>query len=464
MFTAPTLPNRGRTALAFVLAAVLLIGGALGYRSLGQRSRGAESGLSSCFKAELSAHTALSDTWWGKPGRGPKWREAEADYRAALKSNPRLARARRGLAAVVWLRGDTKSAREIMRAQVDIPASKRDIWRATQAAYGTIPKPTDVATLTRYKAALRAENLGWSRYVALQALASNKAESRQAGREMRESYEPLRTKFAILGGMGFLGFIVGLAVLAFFFSQPQCDRLPRLKVAAWPLGAAFLVGLASQSAVAWPMRYLIGKRLDAASDSAYYAVLLLTYALGAALAAAAASWTLRRNGTTLSALGWAPRRALLYAIGGYVAIVPVLTIATLLSRQGERLLPNVETPMNSAEWMAASAHGWSLVPLFLTVCVVGPWVEELLFRGLLFRSLQTSFGFWGGAILSSAAFAALHPQLPLGFLPIWCIGIGLCVMYRRTGSLTACWLLHGLNNTVAMVLSVTVFGHLGPLW
>lgn len=464
VFAAPSNPNRGRAALAFVLAAILLMGGALGYRSLGQRSHTGESGLSSCLKGDLLARNALGGPSWELPGKGVQWREAEAQYHAALKGNPRMARARRSLAAIEWLRGEGNRARALMGAPVDIPDSRRDVWLATQAAYGAIPKPAHAATLARYKAALRAENLGWSRYVALQALASSPAEARRVAREMRESSRSLRMTYAIVALVALLGFTAGLVLLALFFSQPQRDRLERLNVPASALGFAFLLGLAAQSVVVLPMRYVLGKRLDSASDGAYFAALLATYLLGAALAAVAAHWTLKCNGSALSALGWTPRRAAIYAIGGYLALLPVLGLAGMVSTQVARLFPHVETPMNSAEWMAASAHGWSLVPVFLTVCVMGPLVEELLFRGLLFRALQSSFGFWGGAILSSAAFAALHPQLPLGFLPIWCIGIGLCAVYRRSGSLTACWMLHGLNNTVAMAFSIGAFGHLRPLW
>ena len=462
VFAAPSNPNRGRTALAFVLAAILLVGAALGYRSLGQSTHKGETAVSSCFKGDLIARYALGGPSLEPPGKGDQWREAEALYRAAMKANPRMARARRSLAAIEWLRGDYKRAREVMRAPVDIPASRRDVWLASQAAFGAIPKPSGAATLARYKAALRAESLGWSRFVALQALASSPAESRQVAGEMRASSRPLRNMMGFWVVLRLLGFTVGLVFLAMFTSQPQCDRLPRLNVTASALGFAFLLGIAGQSAVGLPMRYLLGKRLDSASDGAYFLAMMVTYVLGAAFAAVVANWALRRNGSALSALGWAPGRAPLAAVTAYLALLPVLFFAERLSALGVRLLPHVETPMNSAEWMAASAHGWGLVPVFLTVCVVGPLVEELLFRGLLFRALQSSFGFWCGAILSSAAFAALHPQLPLGFLPIGCIGMGLCLLYRRSGSLTACWMLHALNNTVAMLSSLAAFGHLRP--
>ncbi|HEY3414619.1 MAG TPA: CPBP family glutamic-type intramembrane protease [Armatimonadota bacterium] len=464
VFAAPSDPHRGRTALAFVLAAIFLIGGALAYRSVGQSSNKSDSGLSSVFKGDLLARSALGVPTVSRPGKGSQWREAEACYRAAVKSSPRMARARRSLAAVAWLRGDRKRAAEVMQAPVDIPPGRRDVWLATQAAYGAIPRPADAKTLIQFKSALRSKDLGWSRFVALQALASTAAESQRVGREMQESSRPMRTTYLVLGLMALLGFMVGLVFLGFFIAQPQCDRLPRLNVPAWSFGAAFLLGIAAQNAVGYPMRSLMGKHLDSGGEGAAFAALLAVYTLGAAVAAGLAHLTLKRNGSALSALGWAPRGAVGHAISGYLALLPVLALAGVVSTQGARLFPNVETPMNSAEWMAAGAHGWSLVPLFLTVCVVGPWVEELLFRGLLFRALQSSFGFWGGAILSSAAFAALHPQLPLGFLPIWCIGIGLCVLYRRSGSLTACWILHGINNTVALVFSVATFGHLGPLW
>ena len=464
IFAAPSNPQRGRTALAFLLAAILVIGSGLGLRAMSQRGRERERGIARCFKGDMYARYSLGLSETGTYASERQWREAETEYRAALKDSPRLARARRGLAAVKWLGGDRKAARSIMLGPADVPDAKRDVWLATQAAFGAIPKPSDSRTLERYRTSLRDKSLGWARYVAQKALAPNAAEARRIDMEMRGSGRSYMAMYIVMALGAFLCFPLGIALIVIFFVQPQRDLLPKIQCPAWRLTVAMIAGLVGPYLIFYPLRRALAGSMAQASDAMSYFVLLGTYVVWAAIVAFAVHWAVRPTNARLSSLGWTTRGAAFNAVGGYIAIVPVVVIAAVLGRVAESLFPKVETPMNSASWMSGSAHGWSLVAIFLTVCVVGPWVEEVLFRGLLFRALQPSFGFWGAAFLSSAGFAALHPQLPLGFLPLWCIGVGLCVVYRRSGSLTAAWMLHGLNNTISVIMSVTLFGHLHPWW
>lgn len=455
VFEAPSKPPLGRTALAFVLAAVLLIGIALGYRSMGRGARSSETGMSHCFRGDYMA--ARAEHWGGDR----LWTKAEAEYRFALRQNPRLSRARRGLAAILWLRGDAKGARATVTPDVDIPAERRDVWLATQVAYHAYSRPADAATRRRYKSALEAEDLGWSRLVALQALAPTKAEAARWRAVRTESGsrfggQGAMAAFALLIVLSFLG---GLAILIYSICRPWPNRIPGLPA---PVGALVLVwaaGLAVQGFPALPVRWFYGAGFEKAAGDHYFAIVLAVHTCGALLALLLCHAALKQYKSSVRNIGWSFRLAPVWAIAGYLALVPVMVLASGISQWASRLFPNVETPVNSAELLVTSAHGWGLVMVFLTVCVVGPFVEELLFRGFLYRALSKPFGTMGGAVLSSAVFAAIHPQLPLGFLPIMCIGIGLCVVYRRSGSLTAAWLLHGLNNAMIMVMSLTVYGN-----
>jgi membrane protease YdiL (CAAX protease family) len=452
VFQAPSTPPLGRTALAFVLAAVVLIGVALGYRAMGRNRRSAESGMPHCLRAEnyaqLAQHRAGA-TLWGR---------AASEYRLALRANPRLSRARRGLAAVLWLQRDLKGARDAMKPEADVPAARRDVWVATQAAFGAGVRPKDAATLRRYRTALEATDLGWSRYVALQALSSTKAEAAMWERARTRVDPGSRALQAAWSLLIFFGFVGGVAILIYSLSRPWANRIPRLAVPVTSFIFVWLVGLAVQSLPAIAAERVFGPGLDRATGDLYYVVMLAVHTSGALLALWLAHAVLKQYKVSFRDIGWSVRGAPVWAIGGYLALAPVMLAASGISSAGARLFPNVETPINSAELWTLSARGWGVVFVFLTVCVVGPFVEELLFRGFLFRGLAKPFGTTGAAVLSSAVFASIHPQLPLGFLPIMCIGIALCVVYQRSGSLTASWMLHGLNNAVIMFMSLTVHG------
>ena len=107
------------------------------------------------------------------------------------------------------------------------------------------------------------------------------------------------------------------------------------------------------------------------------------------------------------------------------------------------------------------APGFSLVAMLLAAVVVAPVVEELLFRGLLLQGLMLRFGFWPAALVSSLFFGVLHTgSLDAAgaalALATGTMGLGLCVLARRTGRLAPGIGVHALRNAVA--LSVVAFG------
>lgn len=84
-------------------------------------------------------------------------------------------------------------------------------------------------------------------------------------------------------------------------------------------------------------------------------------------------------------------------------------------------------------------------------CVIAPVGEEFLFRGFIFTALRNWRGLWPAAIITGLLFGAVHagsaPALDL--LPLAALGVGLCLLYRATGSLYPCIAAHCINNSLA---------------
>jgi uncharacterized protein len=84
-------------------------------------------------------------------------------------------------------------------------------------------------------------------------------------------------------------------------------------------------------------------------------------------------------------------------------------------------------------------------------CVVAPICEELLFRGFIFTALRNWHGTAPAAVITALIFGGVHygsaPVLDL--VPLAALGLGLCLLYRYTGSLYACIAAHSLNNSLA---------------
>ncbi len=170
----------------------------------------------------------------------------------------------------------------------------------------------------------------------------------------------------------------------------------------------------------------------------------------------------RTPGLTWASLGWRPA-----PLGAYL-LVPPIYLATLFC-SGVALaieaalffhgrvdqLNNPHTnPQQAALSVAAHPSAGELLLLFLAMAVVGPIVEELVFRALLFQVLRRHLPLWGAAMLSALIFAVLH-FIPVLLPALFIFGVVLALVFHYTRSLYCSALLHMLINAVAVVLIVT---------
>src|SRR3954449_6317836 len=103
----------------------------------------------------------------------------------------------------------------------------------------------------------------------------------------------------------------------------------------------------------------------------------------------------------------------------------------------------------------------SVVVLVLTVVVLAPITEELMFRGLLLRSFLRRMSFWPAALLSSLLFAAFHVyevRTVLGAvtlaLSVGALGLLNCFLVRITGRLTPGIMVHATYNALSLAVAL----------
>jgi len=82
---------------------------------------------------------------------------------------------------------------------------------------------------------------------------------------------------------------------------------------------------------------------------------------------------------------------------------------------------------------------------------IAPWVEEFIFRGLMFRAMLPQWGLARSVLASSAFFAVLHP--PLAWPMVFCLGALNAFVFTRTRSLLPCIVLHACYNAMVIGLS-----------
>jgi membrane protease YdiL (CAAX protease family) len=136
-----------------------------------------------------------------------------------------------------------------------------------------------------------------------------------------------------------------------------------------------------------------------------------------------------------------------YVVGGY--LVFVVTSYLWLAIIGE---PDAKDSIT--EDLGAQDSTVALIAVTFVVTVCAPLAEEFFFRGYFFGALRSN-GFWPAALLTGLAFGLVHVfGSPIAFIvPLALLGVALCFIRERTGSLYPGIALHCINNSVAMASS-----------
>lgn len=117
-------------------------------------------------------------------------------------------------------------------------------------------------------------------------------------------------------------------------------------------------------------------------------------------------------------------------------------------------LPMVSNATGLADDLTPS--GWAFV--FVAAVIVAPIVEEVLFRGVLLRSLLAIMGPWAAIVVQGVVFGCMHVQIALG-AGNWGLSIVLSAMGVVLGALTyyrrgiwASVIAHALSNGLALIV------------
>lgn len=217
------------------------------------------------------------------------------------------------------------------------------------------------------------------------------------------------------------------------------DRHRGARLAGWSLlvGSLAAIAYASRAAGGKPDGDALYRYSTAIGSIAIYGILLaiLVYGIGNGLS--------RREFLALRRpRSW--KRSLAWALGGYVAIFVGAGLLLLALDAGD------EQGLTSDEWDSSRAGAYAAN--FVAVAIVGPVVEELLYRGAGI-SLLLRFGA-PVAVLATAAGFGLGHGLVLALPALVVFGLVTAVVRLRTDSIYPSMLVHGLFNATSLIVSV----------
>ena len=101
--------------------------------------------------------------------------------------------------------------------------------------------------------------------------------------------------------------------------------------------------------------------------------------------------------------------------------------------------------------MLAEADGGTRLILLLTILIIAPVSEELIFRHFFFGGLASKLGWQNSIPFTALAFAAIHCDIQ--FIPgLFALGVALQLIYLTTGKLWNAIATHMLFNAVNVAI------------
>jgi len=174
-------------------------------------------------------------------------------------------------------------------------------------------------------------------------------------------------------------------------------------------------------------------------------------------------WLVKKQRTTEGDLGlkslptwmdilWAPAGAVVYII-----------LTTIVTSLAMAFLPFIDYTQAQETGFSELANQSEYILAFLSLVIIAPIAEEVLFRGYLFGKLRKYAPVWVSILVTSALFALVHFQWNVA-LDVFALSIVLCLLRVVSGSLWPSILLHMLKNGIAfyfLFINPTLLSTLG---
>ncbi len=146
-------------------------------------------------------------------------------------------------------------------------------------------------------------------------------------------------------------------------------------------------------------------------------------------------------------------RHVILGVQTYAVAVPIIILVSLISTYFIDQNPLESSPIFTL--LIDGDSPFTFISVFVMAIILAPIFEEVLFRGLLFRLLQSKWSTELAALVTSVVFGAIHFSL-YAFLPITVFGMVLAWGYQKSNSLITPIVAHALWNATTL-LSIYLF-------
>ena len=129
-------------------------------------------------------------------------------------------------------------------------------------------------------------------------------------------------------------------------------------------------------------------------------------------------------------------------------VVYVLTLFPLVAFVNSVSMLFVENTVSALSDDVIAMPMWVMI---LSIGLLGPFIEEVVFRGIILQSYQRTGRIIGSIVLSSVLFGMMHMnfnQFAYGAV----MGVMLALLVEATGTVLASFIAHAVFNTIEVVM------------
>lgn len=149
-------------------------------------------------------------------------------------------------------------------------------------------------------------------------------------------------------------------------------------------------------------------------------------------------------------------QSLTQAIPHFIRYLPIIWIVSfawskLLTELQQRAIIDEFPPQELIKLFTNGGDPVAIALLAVIAVVLAPIVEELIFRGGIYRFLKSQSTVLPAQIISGALFAVMHGNL-MSFLPLVVVGIILAREYERSGSILVPMCFHACFNGFSLLM------------
>jgi len=362
---------------------------------------------------------------------------------------------------------------------VELPEGQRRSIETLRELYGAESLEAGLEGLSDEQAAALMDDLGWFGHLALapEGVGRDRARDRVTGGAVRA--------LVLLVGLGITGLLVGLVGFVLLIVLLVLAADGRLRIRIGTGGAA--PGVYAETFALWLASFLllqiVAELIGGLAPSFSMAIIAVGFFASLGVLAwpvfRGVPWAMVRRDVGLYANRPAAAEPL-FGLPGYAMALPLMglgLIGTLALMAIQAVFAASGGPGGADSALAPSggpAHPIILdviegdvlarLQILLVAAVAAPVVEEIMFRGVLYRHLRDVLGSLGPAwlaalgsgLISGFVFAAIHPQGWVAIPALMGLAFGFALVREWRGSIVPSIVVHGISNFVVMMTLFTV--------